>query len=130
MLTIFDGRPSLSIDAADVQTAIVSLIAVPEASKTYQEREDGHFDLTLGIDGNPIAEVRATGPQIVRASTSLAGVTLRDFPAGWSFGNGVTLGVIVPLSSGPRLMSWVIFPDSLVTAVNANFATLQILMET
>lgn len=130
MLCIFDGRPSLNIDAGDVQTAIISQVAVPEASNTYQERQDGHFSLTLDGDRLVIAEARAAGPQIVRGSTSLAGVTLADFPPGWAFGNGVTLGVIVPLSSGPRLMSWCVFPDSLVATVNANFAALQALMET
>lgn len=130
MLCIFDGRPSSGLSAGDVQTAITAQVALPESANTYQERQDGHFTLTRDADGKVIAETPAPGPQILRGSTSLAGLTLAQFPAGWAFGNGVSLAVLVPLSTGPRLLSWCVFPDSLVATVNANFAALQALMET
>ena len=129
MLCIFDGRPSQNIDAGDVRLAIISQVAIPEASETRQERQDGAFTLVL-VGGNAVSEIVDTGPRIVRFSTSLAGlVNLNDFPAGHAFGNGVTLASVVPLTDGPRLLSWCVFPDSAVAQVNANFAALQALME-
>ena len=130
MLCVFDGRPSLLIDAGDAQTAIISQVAIPEAANTYQERQDGHFDLVLDINGEVVSESPSAGAPIRRFSTSLAGVTMAQFPSGFAFGNGVTIAVIVPLSTGPRLLSWCVFPNALVATVNANFAALQTLMET
>jgi len=94
-----------------------------------QEREDGLFTLTRDGDDNVTSEVRVLTSRRTRFSTNLAGVTLANFPAGWSFGNGITIGVMVPLDTGPRLLSWAVFPDASEAAVNTNFAALQALME-
>lgn len=131
MLCIFDGRPSLDVDAGVVQLAIISQVTVPENSNLYQERSDGHFDLTRNIDGDVVSETPAPGPQVVRFSTTLAGININDFPARHSFGNGVTIAATVSLGGFlPRVMSWCVFPDNQVGTVNANFAALQALMET
>ena len=130
MLCIFDGRPSLDIDAGIVQLAIVSQVAIPESANTFTEHQDGHFTLTRDANDLVTNVAPAPGPQLVRFSTSLAGTTLADFPDGWAFGNGATIAALVPLSTGPRLLSWCVFPDALVATVNANFAALQSLMET
>lgn len=129
MLCIFDGRPSLPIDAGIVRQAIISQVAIPESRPTYQERKEGHFDLTLDGSGDVTGESAAAGAPIRRFSTSLAGVTLADFPDNWAFGNGCTIAVMVPLSTGPRLLSWCVFDNSLAATVNANFAALQSLFE-
>ena len=58
-------------------------------------------------------------------------ITLADFPDNWGFGNGVTVGVTVPIrGSDPCVLSWAIFPASTEPAVQAAYGTLQRIMET
>ena len=131
MLTIFNGRPSLSIDAGDVQTAITSQVAVPQSNNLHQERQDGQFIWTRDpVTGKKTGESPAPGPRVVRFSTSLPGFNINHFPQGWAFGNGVSLGVMVPLTPTiSRMFSYCVFDDSLIGTVNANFTALQALME-
>ncbi|MCH7737679.1 MAG: hypothetical protein IH872_09810 [Chloroflexi bacterium] len=57
-------------------------------------------------------------------------MTIKDFPAGWNFGNGVTVGVTVPIkNSEPCVLSWVVFPDSNIPAVQASYDALRAIME-
>jgi hypothetical protein len=57
-------------------------------------------------------------------------ITINDFPDGWAFGNGMTVGVTVPIkNSAPCVLSWAVFPDSSVAAVQASFDALKAIME-
>ncbi len=53
-----------------------------------------------------------------------------NFPAGWTFGNGVTVGVTVPIkNSEPCVLSWAVFPDASIPAVQAAYDALKAIME-
>lgn len=57
-------------------------------------------------------------------------ITINDFPDGWTFGNGVTVGVTVPIrDSEPCVLSWAVFPDSGIAAVQASYEALRAIME-
>lgn len=57
-------------------------------------------------------------------------ITIKDFPDNWSFGNGVTVGVSVPIkSSEPCVLSWAVFPDPSIPAVQASYDALKAIME-
>ena len=52
------------------------------------------------------------------------------FPAGWTFGNGVTVGVTVPIkNSEPCVLSWAVFPDASILTVQATYSALKAIME-
>jgi len=57
-------------------------------------------------------------------------ITVKDFPDGWAFGNGVSVGVTVPIrNSEPCVLSWVVFPDSSAPQVQASYEALRAIME-
>ena len=57
-------------------------------------------------------------------------ITIDDFPDNWSFGNGVSVAVLVPgVTIGEERLSWAIFPDANAAAVRANYDTLRLIME-
>ena len=57
-------------------------------------------------------------------------ITINDFPSGWTFGNGVTVGVSVPIrNSEPCVLSWAVFPDDSLPAVQATYEALKAIME-
>jgi len=127
MLCIFDGKPSTG-DAGTIQLEILSLIGACEDDRTYSENTDGPVIITYDAEGNPISRSPApTAPR--KFSTSLPGLNINDFPDDMDLGNGVSLGCNVALDSGSRILSWCIFPNSLIGDVNSNFAALQSLME-
>lgn len=130
MLCIFNGRPTGPVDAGSIQAAIISGVAALASDNTYQERKEGHFDLTLDGDGNVTGEAAHAGAPIRRFSTSLPLLELDHFPDNWAFGNGVTIGVPVPLTTGLQVLSWCVFDNSQAATINANFAALQALFET
>ncbi len=57
-------------------------------------------------------------------------ITMNDFPAGWTFGDGVTVGVTVPIkNSEPCVLSWAVFPDASIPTVQATYSALKAIME-
>ena len=57
-------------------------------------------------------------------------ITMADFPDNWTFGNGVSVAVTVPIQgSDPCILSWCSFPVAAERAVRANYAVLQAIME-
>jgi len=57
-------------------------------------------------------------------------ITINDFPDGWTFGNEMTVEVTVPIkNSAPCVLSWAVFPDSRVAAVQAAYEDLRAIME-
>jgi len=57
-------------------------------------------------------------------------ITLADFPTGWSFGNGVSVGVTVPIAgSDPCVLSYAIFPAGSESVVRAEADVLKNIFE-
>ena len=68
---------------------------------------------------------RLQSPRELAISPRLVGLTLDDFPAEWSFGNGVTLNARVHLKDGEaHRLSWVVFDDLDAPFIRANFLDL------
>ena len=129
MICIFKGKPSLGLNAGEVRLAIRSQVSALEESNLRQERQDGCFTLTLDTNKNVIREIPDRTARRVHCSPSLGGLTMADFPPGFAFGNGVTTGALVRLSTGPQILSWCVFPDSQADLIDNNFEKLQNLFE-
>jgi len=134
MLCIFEGHPTRdgkSLDALEVQAAITKEICASEHSDICWTKA-GCFEVTPAI-----AEAEAqllkpiTDEVIISPSLREAGLTMLDFPDGFSFGNGVSCNARVPMKNGAFFdLSWVAFPQSAGDQVHLRYAALLELMET
>ena len=130
MICIFKGAPQIdgvNLSAGDVQMAIENQIGPCEHDGSIQQTGVGCFRLTK------VSEQEVTRSPIDQDavfSPSLDGLTLDNFPDGFSFGNGVGCNALVPMKDGTlHVLSWVVFPPSQAVAVRARYASLLSLME-
>lgn len=153
MICIFSGPTPNNLIAGDVQKAVEAQVSLCEHDPTLQERKKGLYRLEMRTERPPgkklrlpdggiaetiedevtavVGRTRVTqSPRKVRFSPMVTNISLTDFPENWSFGNGVTCNVMVPMRDGTvRCLSWAVFPDASESTVNGKFDTLRQLME-
>ena len=134
MLTLFAGTPSQTIP--DLRSSISSLGLTVETDRTWREdrgsrktveQGDG-FDETI-IDSH--AQLAKISPNLRRVTSSGSRqLKVDDFPALWTFGNGISLGAWLNLSYDHRIqLSYVVFNDSEADLVEAQFGAILGIME-
>jgi hypothetical protein len=134
MLCIFNGYPTLDgkpLDALEIQTEIAAEICACEDNDICWTKL-GCFEVTPAVAGETAQLLKEITDEVVISPSLIeAGLTMLDFPDGFSFGNGVSCNSEVPMKGGAVFnLSWTVFPLSEGDHIHSTYDTLLEIMET